>query len=75
MHNRFNVKEAYASYLLDYGEGYNRTTFFQYIACTLFDDNEQQEAVRALRRAADNIASCRRPTRNQLPLPEKETKP
>jgi len=67
MHGRQSIKEGYTSYLLDYGDGYDRSTFLQYIACTLFDANEEHAAVEALRQAASNLESCRIPMRTQLP--------
>jgi len=54
-HQPNDIKNIYTSYLKDYGKGYNEQTFLQYVACSLFNDHERQEAIVALRQAAVNL--------------------
>jgi hypothetical protein len=55
LHHPKTIRAVYASYLNEFGAGYDRTTFFMYVAAVLFDDDEGQAALSALRNAAKNL--------------------
>lgn len=49
------IRNVFASYLNEYGKGYDRTTFLQYVACCIFSEAEKTVAVEALKQAARNL--------------------